>query len=186
MCVSGTGALPLGGLVKGRKRLLGTKENHTMYKTLALATTGLIIAGGIAYGYAQTAQADDGTADSQSIVAEAQRIADDVEATCSVPLRAAAERATADPNALSDLEAANARCLEIGQQYAYFVDVVTAHADAVTATIPEEAREAAEAAMAAATPEVKAQVEAHDVEGAVRTLFASIAPQFDIEAEVGR
>ena len=156
-----------------------------MYKTLALATAGLIIAGGVAYGYTQTAQADDDGL-SHSIVAEAQRITEEVDAECSVPLREAAERATADPSALAEYEAMDQKCREIGIQYAYFVDIVTAHADAVTASIPEEAREAAEAAMAAATPEVKAQVEAHDVEGAVRTLFASIAPQFDIEAEVGQ
>ncbi|GAA2570500.1 hypothetical protein [Microbacterium binotii] len=157
-----------------------------MYKTIALATTGFIIAGGVAYGVTQSAQADDGALNSQSIVAQAEAIAEDVETECSVPLREAAERATADPAALSDLEAANANCLRIGQENAHFVEVIAQHADAVTASIPEEAREAAAAAMAAATPEVKAQVEAHDVEGAVRTLFASIAPQFDIEAEVGR
>ena len=155
-----------------------------MYKTLATLALGGIIAVG-AYGFAQTAQADDDGL-SHSLVAEAQRITEEVDAECSVPLREAAERATADPYALSDLEAANQRCTEIGQRYSYFVDIVTQHADAVTASIPEEAREAAEAAMAAATPEVKAQVEAGDVEGAVRTLFGSIAPQFDIEAEVGQ
>lgn len=158
-----------------------------MSKTLTtLAVGGLIIAGGVVYGVTQAAQADDGALDSQSIVAQAEAIAEDVEAQCQLPLRDAAERATADPNALSDLEAANQRCLEIGQNYSYFVDIVEQHADAVTASIPEEAREAAEAAMAAATPEVKAQVEAGDAEGAVRTLFANIAPQFDIEAEVGQ
>lgn len=152
----------------------------------ALAVGGLLIAGGVVYGFTQAAQADDGALDSKSIVAQAEAIAEEVDAQCSVPLREAAERATADPAALSDLEAANANCLRIGEQYGYFVDIVTQHADAVTASIPEEAREAAEAAMAAATPEVKAQVEANDAEGAVRTLFASIAPQFDIEAEVAR
>ena len=157
-----------------------------MYKTIALATAGLIIAGSVAYGVSQTAQADDGALDSQSLVAEAQRITEEADAECSVPLREAAERATADPAALTDLEAANQRCLEIGQQYAYFVDIVEQHADAVTASIPEEARAAAEAAMAAATPEVKAQMDANDVEGAVRALFSAIAPQFDIEAEVGQ
>ncbi|MBF9336103.1 hypothetical protein G3N30_07650 [Microbacterium lacticum] len=155
-----------------------------MYKTIATLALGGIIAVG-AYGFAQVPRADDGDL-SQSIVAQAEVIAADVEEQCQLPLRDAAERATADPAALSDLEAANARCLEIGQQYAYFVDVVTAHADAVTASIPEEAREAAEAAMAAATPEVKAQVGAHHVEGAVRTLFASIAPGFDIEEAVAK
>lgn len=157
-----------------------------MYKTIALATAGLIIAGSVAYGVAQTAQADDGALDSQSLVAEAQRIADDVEATCSVPLREAAERATADPNALVEYEAMDVKCRAIGIQYGYFVDIVAEHADAVTASIPEEARAAAEAAMAAATPEVKAQMDANDVEGAVRALFSAIAPQFDLEAEVSK
>lgn len=156
-----------------------------MYKTLATLALGGIIAVG-AYGVTQAAQADDGSVDSKSLVAEAQRITEEVDAECSVPLREAAERATADPNALAEYEVMDQKCREIGQQYAYFVDIVTQHADAVTASIPEEARAAAEAAMAAATPEVKAQVEAGDAEGAVRTLFANIAPQFDIEAEVGQ
>ncbi|MEZ3155947.1 hypothetical protein AB1K56_03380 [Microbacterium sp. BWR-S6Y] len=158
-----------------------------MSKTLAtLATSGLIVAGAVAFGFAQAAQADDGTTSAKSIVAQAEAIGEDVEAQCQLPLRDAAERATADPAALSDLEAANQRCLEIGQQYAYFVEIVTKHADAVAASVPEEAREAAEAAMAAVTPEVKAQVEADDVEGAVRTLFQAVAPQFEIESEVGQ
>lgn len=158
-----------------------------MSKTLTtFATAGLIIAGSVAYGVSQTAQADDGALDSQSLVAEAQRLTEEVDAECSVPLREAAERATADPNALAEYEAMDVKCREIGQQYAYFVQVVEQHADAVTASIPEEAREAAEAAMAAATPEVKAQVEAGDAEGAVRRLFAAVAPQFDIESEVGQ
>jgi len=154
----------------------------------ALAVGGLLIAGGVVYGFTQAAQADDGALDSQSIVAQAEAIAEDVDAECSAPLIDAAERASADPNALAEYEAIDQKCREIGIQYGYFVDIVEAHADAVTASIPEEAREAAEAAMAAATPEVKAQVEANDAEGAVRTLFASIAPQFDIEAmvEVGK
>lgn len=156
-----------------------------MNKTItAAAIGGIIIAGGVAY--TQTAQADDGNLDSQSLVSQAQAIADDVEQTCSVPLREAAERATADPTALSDLDAANRRCTEIGARYSYFIDIITAHADAVTASVPEEARDAAEAAMAAATPEVKAQVESGDVEGAVRTLFTAVAPQFDIEGTVGQ
>lgn len=154
-----------------------------MYKTIATLALGGIIAVG-AYGFAQVARADDGL--SQSIVAQAEVIGEDIEVGCETPRREAALAASADPYALDSLAAAEQRCNEIGQQYAYFVDVVTAHADAVTASIPEEAREAAEAAMAAATPEVKAQVEAGDAEGAVRTLFASIAPQFDIEAEVGQ
>lgn len=158
-----------------------------MSKTIAtLALGGIIAVGAYGFAHVQAAQADDGTLDSKSLVAEAQRITEEVDAECSAPLIDAAERATADPNALAEYEAMDQKCREIGIQYAYFVDVVTAHADAVTASIPEEAREAAEAAMAAATPEVKAQVEAGDAEGAVRTLFASIAPQFDIEAEVGQ
>lgn len=157
-----------------------------MSKTLTALTAGAALVGLAAFGFAQSAQADENEPTSRSIVAQAEAIAADVEEQCQLPLRDAAERATADPNALSDLESANARCLEIGNQYAYFVDVVTAHADAVTASIPEEAREAAEAAMAAATPEVKAQVESGDTEGAIATLFRSVAPQFDIEAEVGQ
>ena len=156
-----------------------------MYKTIALATTGIIIAGTVAYGVAQSAHANDSSL-SHSIVSEAQRLTEEVDAECSAPLRDAAERATADPNALAEYEAMDQKCRAIGVQYAYFVDIVEQHADAVTASIPEEAREAAEAAMAAATPEVKAQVEAGDAEGAVRTLFASIAPQFDIEGMVGQ
>lgn len=158
-----------------------------MSKTLTtLAVGGLALAGITALGFVQTAQAAEEAPTAQSIVAQAEAIASDVEAQCQLPLRAAAEAATADPNALSDLEAANQRCLEIGQHYSYFVDVITQHADAVTASIPEEARAAAEAAMAAVTPDVQSQMDAGDTEGAIRTLFAAIAPQFDIEAEVGR
>lgn len=124
-----------------------------MYKTIALATTGLIIAGGVVYGVTQAAQDDDGALNSQSLVSEAQRLTEEVEAECSVPLREAAERATADPAALAEYEAMDQKCREIGIQYGYFVDIVAAHADAVITSIPEEAREAAEAAMAAATPE---------------------------------
>lgn len=153
-----------------------------MLKTLATVAIGGTIA---IVGFAQAAQADDGSL-SQSLVAQAEAIAAEVEEQCQIPLREAAERATADPAALSDLDAANQRCAEIGQRYNYFVDVVAAHADAVTASIPEEARDAAEAALTAATPEVRAQVEAGDTEGAVRSLFAAVAPQFDIEAEVGQ
>lgn len=156
-----------------------------MYKTLATLALGGIIAVG-AYGVTQAAQADDGSVDSKSLVAEAQRITEEVDAECSVPLREAAERATADPNALVEYEAMDQKCREIGIQYAYFVDIVEQHADAVTASIPEEARAAAEAAMAAATPEVKAQMDANDVEGAVRSLFAAVAPQFDLEGTVGQ
>ena len=153
-----------------------------MLKTLATVAIGGTIA---IVGFAQAAQADDGSL-SQSLVAQAEAIAAEVEEQCQIPLREAAERATADPAALSDLDAANQRCAEIGQRYNYFVDVVAAHADAVTASIPEEARDVAEAALTAATPEVRAQVEAGDTEGAVRSLFAAVAPQFDIEAEVGQ
>lgn len=152
----------------------------------ALAVGGLALAGLAAFGVTQAAQADDGSLDSQSIVAQAEAIAEDVETQCSVPLREAAEDASGDWVAFAEYEAMDQKCREIGIQYAYFVDIVAEHADAVTASIPEEAREAAEAAMAAATPEVKAQVEAGDTEGAVRSLFAAIAPQFDIEAEVGQ
>lgn len=158
-----------------------------MSKTLNILTlTGLALAGLTALGLAQSSQAAEEAPTAQSIVAQAEAIAADVETRCELPRRAAAEAATADPNALSDLEAANQRCLEIGQHYSYFVDVITKHADAVLASIPEEARAATEAAMAAVTPEVQAQMDAGDTEGAVRTLFASIAPSFDIETAVAR
>ena len=156
-----------------------------MYKTLALATAGLIIAGATAAGVTQTARADSGI-DSTSLVAQAQAITDDVEATCQKPLRDAALAATADPAAFTDLEAANARCAEIGQRYSYFVDVVQRNAEAVIVSIPEEARAAAEAAMAAVTPEVRAQMDAGDTEGAIHTLFGAVAPQFDLEGMVGQ
>lgn len=153
-----------------------------MFKTFATVAIGGTIA---IVGYAQAAQADDGSL-SQSLVAQAEAITADVEEQCQIPLREAAERATADPAALSDLEAANQRCAEIGAEYSFFVDIVKTHADAVTASIPEAAREAAETALAAVTPDVKAQVEAGDTESAVRTLFAAVAPDFDIEGMVGQ
>lgn len=158
-----------------------------MSKTVTTLTlTGLALAGLTALGLAQSAQAAEEIPTAQSIVAQAEAIAADVETRCELPRREAAEAATADPYALADLDAANQTCREIGEQYGYFVEVITKHADAVTASIPEEARAAAEAAMAAVTPEVQAQMDAGDTEGAVRTLFASIAPSFDIEQEVAR
>lgn len=155
-----------------------------MSKTLAaLALTGLLGVS-VALGFAQTAQAAEETP--PTLVEVAQQIAEEVEVECQTPLHDAALAATADPNALTDLEAANANCAVIGAKYAYFIEAVEARADAVLAQVPADLIPFSDAAADAVTPEVRAAVEAGDTESAIRILFAAVAPQFDIEAEVGQ